>query len=60
MCYFQMVGQEIQLVVLNRTFPKLKRDAGYIIGESYFADNKEVKDSGRQFSSNHFFQSLGN
>lgn len=35
----QMVAAEIQLAVLNRTFPKLKRDAGYIFGESYFADN---------------------
>ena len=35
----QMAAAEIHLVVLNRTFPNLKRDAGYIFGESYFADN---------------------
>ena len=34
-----MVAAEIQLIVLNWTFPKLKRDAGYIFGENYFADN---------------------
>ena len=35
----QMVAAEIQSIVLNWTFPKLKWDAGYIFGESYFADN---------------------
>ena len=38
-----MVAAEIQSIVLNWTFPKLKWDAGYIFGESYFADNIRSK-----------------
>lgn len=34
-----MEAAEIQLMVWNWTFPKLKREAGYLFGKSYFADN---------------------